>query len=115
MYQILAERMAQAILQWHFHNNLTTEHKISVCKCCNSVAVIDFFIQMWASTGRLTYLASAQRAVHQLVCREACAESGDYGWATVVGSALLHMHLAEQGRYGAIIRLDNLCANKWSA
>jgi hypothetical protein len=115
VYQILAERMAQAILQWHFHNNLTTEHKISVCKCCNSVAVIDFFIQMWASTGRLTYLASAQRAVHQLVCREVCAESGDYGWATVVGSALLHMHLAEQGRYGAIIRLDNPCANKWSA
>jgi lantibiotic modifying enzyme len=115
VYQILAERMAQAILQWRFQNNLPPGHRISVCQCCNLVAVIDFFIQMWVSTGRLTYLASAQRTVHQLVRRNVCAESDDNGVAASVGLALLHMHLAEQGRYSAIIRLDNPCANKWPA
>ena len=115
MYRARAEQMAQAILQWRFPNNLTPDYRNSVCQCCSSVAVIDFFIEMWVSTGRLNYLASAQRAVHQLVSRKVCAESGDYAGAAGVGLALLHLYLAEQGRYCAIIRLDYLCANKCPA
>jgi hypothetical protein len=94
-YRACAERMAQAILQCRFPDNLTSDYTNPVCQCCSSVAVIDFFIMMWASTGRLNYLASAQRAVHQLVCRGDCAENGDDGWATAVGSVF-----------------DNPCANK---
>ena len=133
MYRVRAEQMTQAILQWSSPEDLTLDYRNSVCQCCGTVAVIDFVIEMWASTGRLNYFASAQRAVRQLVsCGvdlngkgnqelavltpkkpwDVCAESGDYAGAAGVGSALLHMHLAEQGRYGAIITLDNLCANK---
>jgi lantibiotic modifying enzyme len=131
-YQALAERLAHAILQRNYPESLTQDYSNTVCQCCGSVAVIDLFIEMWASTGRLEYLASAQRATRQLVRREVnldgkkyqelpvwtpvkpwgkCAETGYYTGAAGVGAALLHVHLAEQGRYNAIIRLDNPFAN----
>jgi hypothetical protein len=131
-YQVRAEQITQALLQWGSPENLTLDHWNSVCQCCGSVAVVDLVIEMWASTGRLNFFTSAQRAVHQLVIHgmnlngsgnhnladlthknfwEVSAENGDYTGTAGVGLALLHMHLAEQGRYGAIIRLDNPCTN----
>jgi len=135
-YQALAERLAQTFLQRSFPENKTPDCNNAVCQCCGSVAVIDLFIEMWASTGRLDYLASAQRATRQLVSRKfnldgkenqklpvwppakpwgVCAESGYDTGAAGVGSALLHVHLAEQGRYNAILRLDNPFANQGHA
>lgn len=127
-YQVRAERLAQTILQKSFPENLAHDYNNTVCQSCGSVSVIDLYIEMWASTGRLDYLASAQRAARQLVSRELdldgkgsqkppvwtlakpwkiCAEGGYDAGEAGIGSALLHVHLAEQGRYNAILRLDS--------
>jgi hypothetical protein len=86
--------------------------------------VIDLFVGLWASTGRKDYLAFAQRVARQLVSRgsnldgkgirwyqawtrvkpwEVSAETGYSIGAAGVGCALLHVHLAEQGKYRAIL------------
>lgn len=128
IFQAQAERLAQAFLQRGDLNNRTPEPRNTLCQCCGSVATIDHFIDMWATTGRLDFLAIAQRAARQLVSREEnlygtgnrklplwppvkpwdiCAQSSYEARAAGVGTALLRVHLAEQGRYGSILRLDN--------
>jgi lantibiotic modifying enzyme len=127
-YQVWTERLAQGILQSGVPENLTPGYWNVVCQCCGSAAVIDFFVGLWASTGRADYLAFAQRVARQLVSRatnldgkgdrwyqawtrvkpwEVSAETGYSIGASGVGAALLHVHLAEQGNYSAILLPDN--------
>jgi hypothetical protein len=90
--------------------------------------VIELFVGLWASTGRADYLAFAQRVARQLVSRETnldgkgsrwyqawtrvkpwevSAETGYSIGASGVAAALLHVHLAERGKYSVIRFPDN--------
>jgi lantibiotic modifying enzyme len=131
-YQVWTERLAQGVVQSGIPENLTPGYWNVVCQCCGSAAVIDLFVGLWASTGRPVYLAFAQRVARQLVSRETnldgkgnrwyqawtrvkpwevSAETGYSIGASGVGAALLHVHLAEQGKYNAILLPDNPFAN----
>jgi rhamnogalacturonyl hydrolase YesR len=127
-YQVWTDRLAQGVVQSGIPENLTPGYWNVVCQCCGSAAVIDLFVGLWASTGREDYLAFAQRVARQLVSRgtnldgkgnrwyqawtrvkpwEVNAETGYSIGASGVGAALLHVHLAEQGKYSAILLPDN--------
>jgi len=131
-YQMWAEKLAQKVLQSNVPGNQTPCYWNIVCQCCGSAAVIDLFLEMWAFTQRLGYLASAKRAARQLVSQktnlrgegicnaqararvnpwEASVEAGYFVSASGVGSTLLHVHLAEQGKYSATRLPDNPVAS----
>jgi lantibiotic modifying enzyme len=127
-YQLWTERLAQGVLQSGIPESLTPGYWNVVCQCCGSAAVIELFVGLWASTGRADYLAFAQRVARQLVSRETnldgkgsrwyqawtrvkpwevSAETGYSIGASGVGAALLHVHLAERGKYSVIRFPDN--------
>lgn len=127
-YQAWTDRLAQGVIRSGIPENLTPGFWNVVCQCCGSAGVIDLFIGLWASTGRADYLAFAERVAGQLVSRatnldgkgdrwyqawtrvkpwEVNAETGYSIGASGVGAALLHVHLARQGKYRAILLPDN--------
>jgi lantibiotic modifying enzyme len=135
-YQVWTERLAQGVLQSGIPESLTPGYWNVVCQCCGAAAVIDFFVGLWASTRRPDYLAFAQRVARQLVSRETNLDGKGSRWyqawtrvkpwevnaetgysigASGVGAALLHVHLAEQGKYSAILLPDNPFANERKA
>jgi lantibiotic modifying enzyme len=128
VYLQWTERLAQGVIQSGVPEELTPGYWNVVCQCCGSAAVTDLFVSLWASTGRKDYLAFSQRVARQLVSRginldgkglrwyqawtrvkpwEVSAETGYSIGAAGVGAALLHVHLAEQGKYSAILLPDN--------
>ena len=135
-YQVWTEQLAQGIVQSGVPESLTPGYWNVVCQCCGSAAVIDLFVGLWAATGRPDSLAFAQRVARQLISRqtnldgkgnrwyqawtrvkpwEVSAETGYSIGASGVGAALLHVHLAEQGKYSAILLPDNPFASTRSA
>ncbi len=127
-FQTWTDRLAQGVIQSGIPENLTPGYWNVVCQCCGSAAVVDLFIGLWASTGRTEYLAFARRVAEQLVSHatnldgngdrwyqawtrikpwEVNAETGYSIGASGVGAALLHVYLAEQGKYSAILLPDN--------
>jgi rhamnogalacturonyl hydrolase YesR len=128
VYLRWTERLAQGVVQSGVPEELTPGYWNVVCQCCGSAAITDLFVGLWASTGRREYLAFSQRVARQLVSRgtnldgkglrwyqawtrvkpwEVSAETGYSIGAAGVGAALLHVHLAEQGKYSAILLPDN--------
>jgi hypothetical protein len=131
-YHIWAERLAQKVLHSDIRGELTPGYWTVVCQCCGSAAVVDLLVEMWAFTERSDYLISAKRAARKLMNhetnsdgkrkrnakawprvtpQEANTETDDFVGASGVGSALLRIHLAEQGKYSAIPFPDNRFAN----
>ena len=127
-YQLWTDRLAQGVIQSGIPENLAPGYWNVACQCCGSAAVIDLFLGLWAASGRAEYLAFAQRVAGQLASHatnldgkgdrwyqawtrvkpwEVSAETGYSIGASGVGAALLHVHLAEQGRYSAILLPDN--------
>ncbi len=99
-----------------------------VCQCCGSAGVVDFFLGLWAATGREQYLTFAQRVGDQMLSRrtdfgapgyrwyqaytrvkpgEVTAETGYMIGAAGIGSALLHLDQAQSGGYRRIIRMPD--------
>jgi len=99
-----------------------------VCQCCGHAGIIDFFLGLWAGSGDTGHLAFARRVAEQTLSRatdfdgkgarwyqawtrvkpnEITAETGYMIGAAGVGSAFLHLAVAEQGRYRAILFPDN--------
>ena len=99
-----------------------------VCQCCGTSGVVDLFLGLWAGTGKAEYLAFAERVGGALLSQatdfdgkgarwyqawtrvkpgEVAAETGYMIGAAGVGSALLHLGLALEGRYHAILFPDN--------
>lgn len=99
-----------------------------VCQCCGTAGIADFFVSLWAATGRDDYLAFARRVADQTRSRATdldgkgarwyqawtrtqpwavAAETGYMIGAAGVGAAYLHLHLAQRGRYAAILFPDN--------
>jgi lantibiotic modifying enzyme len=127
-YQLWTERLAQGVIQSGIPENLTPGYWNVVCQCCGSAAIIDLFLGLWAASGHVEYLAFAQRVAGQLANHainldgkgdrwyqawtrvkpwDVNAETGYSIGASGVGAALLHVHLAEQGKYSAILLPDN--------
>jgi lantibiotic modifying enzyme len=99
-----------------------------VCQCCGTAGIADFFTSLWVATGKPEHLAFARRVADQTLSRASdldgagsrwyqawtrtqpwnvTAETGYMIGAAGVGAALLHLHLAERGRYAAILFPDN--------
>jgi lantibiotic modifying enzyme len=99
-----------------------------VCQCCGTAGIIDFFTSLWVATGRTEHLAYAKRVADQTLSRATdldgagarwyqawtrtqpwvvTAETGYMIGAAGVGAACLHLHLADHGRYDAILFPDN--------
>ncbi len=98
-----------------------------VCQCCGTAGIADFFTSLWVATGKEEHHAFARRVADETLRREGpeshvgrwyqawtrvkpddlAAESGYMIGAAGVGSAMLHLSLAEEGRYRAILFPDN--------
>jgi hypothetical protein len=99
-----------------------------VCQCCGTAGVFDYFTSLWIASGEPAYLAFARRTADETRLRQSdpdglgarwfqawtrtqpdaiSAETGYMIGAAGVGSAYLHLHLAEQGRYQATLFPDN--------
>jgi len=99
-----------------------------VCQCCGSAGVIDFFLGLWAGTGKSEYLAVARKFSDQLLSRGTNFDGNGYRWyqawtrvkpaevsadtgymigAAGEAAALLHLYLVSQNRYAAIVFPDN--------
>ena len=99
-----------------------------VCQCCGTAGIIDMFTSLWLATKRQEYLAYAQRVADQTLSRatnldgkglrwyqawtrtkpwEVAAETGYMVGAAGVATALLHVQLANENRYQAILFPDN--------
>jgi hypothetical protein len=99
-----------------------------VCQCCGTAGIVDFFLGLWAANAEAQYLDFAKAVGAQLLSQATnldgkgnrwyqawtrtqpgvvTAETGYMIGAAGVGSALLHLYLAEQGRYQAVPFPDN--------
>jgi lantibiotic modifying enzyme len=99
-----------------------------VCQCCGTAGIIDFFLGLWAATSEQHYLTFGRRVAEQTLSRATDLDGTGYRWyqawtrtqpgvvtaetgymigAAGVGSAFLHLYLAEQDRYEAILFPDN--------
>jgi lantibiotic modifying enzyme len=99
-----------------------------VCQCCGTAGIIDFFLGLWAGTLEQHYLDFARRVAEQTLSHASnpdgkglrwyqawtrtkpglvTAETGYMIGAAGVGSAFLHLALAEQDRYDAILVPDH--------
>jgi lantibiotic modifying enzyme len=99
-----------------------------VCQCCGSAGVSDFFLGLWAGTGKSEYLAVARKFSDQLLSRGTNFDGNGYRWyqawtrvkpaevsaetgymigAAGEAAALLHLYLAAQKRYATIVFPDS--------
>lgn len=122
------ERFARGILHSGIPEAQTPGLWNVVCQCCGTTGILDFFVSLWLVTARPDYLAFAQRVAAQTLSRASGGDGTGYRWyqawtrvqpdlinaetgymigAAGEGSAFLHLYLAEQGRYAAILFPDN--------
>lgn len=122
------ERFARGIVQSGIPEAQTPGLWNVVCQCCGTTGILDFFVSLWLVTARPDYLTFAQRVADQTLHRASDGDGKGYRWyqawtrvqpdlinaetgymigAAGEGSAFLHLHLAEQGRYAAILFPDN--------
>lgn len=127
-YRDWMERFARGIMRSGIPERQTPGLWNVVCQCCGTAGIIDFFVSLWHMTRNPDYLAFAKRVADQTLSRatdfdgrglrwyqawtrvkpgEVTAETGYMIGAAGVGSALLHLALAEQGRAEAILFPDN--------
>lgn len=106
------------------------------CQCCGLAGVTDFLLGLWAGTHKPEYLAFARRAAEQALSRVTDLNNAGYRWyqawtrvtpwvvtaetghmvgAAGIATSLLHLHLADQRRYEAIVFPDNPFPNTVSA
>jgi lantibiotic modifying enzyme len=124
-----AEMLARGVMASGIPERQTPGLWNVVCQCCGSAGIVDFFIGMWAATGREAYLAFARRVADQMLSRRADFDGKGYRWyqaytrikpwdvtaetgymvgAAGIAASLLHLELAESGRYrGVLLPPDN--------
>lgn len=127
-YLAWTERFARGIIASGVPEHQTPGLWNVVCQCCGTAGIADFFASLWAATGKDEHLTFARRVANQTLSRatdhdgkgprwyqawtrtqpgSVAAETGYMIGAAGVGSALVHLHLATQGRYDAILFPDN--------
>jgi uncharacterized protein YyaL (SSP411 family) len=123
-----AEKLARGIVRSGVPGKLTPGYWNVACQCCGSAAVTDLFVSLWRATGKPQYLDFGRRVADQLISREDDLDGKGYRWyqawtrvkpwevnaetgykigAAGIGAALLHVHLAMQSRYAALLLPDN--------
>jgi hypothetical protein len=123
-----AERFARGIMKSGAPEQQTPGLWNVVCQCCGTAGILDFFTSLWIATGKETYRDFARRVADVTLGRgtrvepdgrrwyqawtrvephNVTAETGYMIGAAGVGSAFLRFHLAEQGRYEALLFPDN--------
>lgn len=127
-YQEWLERFARGITSSGVPEKQTPGLWNVVCQCCGTAGIADFFVSLYVATRDADYLAYARRVAEQTLSRAANFDGKGYRWyqawtrvkpndvaaetgymigAAGVGSAFLHLALAEEGRYEAILFPDN--------
>jgi uncharacterized protein YyaL (SSP411 family) len=127
-YRVWTDRLARGVTSSGIPENQTPGFWNVACQCCGSAAEVELFVGLWAATGRTEHLDFAQRVARHLVGHgsnidgkgarwyqawtrvkpwEVSAETGYSIGAAGIGSALVHAHLASEGRYRAILLPDN--------
>lgn len=127
-YREWTERFARGIVRSGVPERQTPGLWNVVCQCCGTAGIADFFTSLWVATGRRDHLDYAKRVADQTISRASdldgrgarwyqawtrtqpwvvAAETGYMIGAAGVGAACLHLHLAERGRYQAILFPDN--------
>ena len=122
------ERFARGVMASGVPEHQTPGLWNVVCQCCGTAGIIDLFTSLYVATGKDEYLAYSRRVADQTLSRATdfdghgarwyqawtrtqpwavAAETGYMIGAAGVGSACLHLHLAAQGRYDAILFPDN--------
>jgi hypothetical protein len=122
------ERLARGVTESGIPENLTPGLWNVVCQCCGNAGIIDFFTGLWVATHKTEYLVFAKRVADQTISRatnldgrgyrwyqawtrvkpwEVTAETGYFIGGSGVGSALLHLHTAEQKQYAPIVFPDS--------
>jgi lantibiotic modifying enzyme len=135
-YGIWLERFARGIISSGVPERQAPGLWNVVCQCCGTAGILDFFLSLWLATGKAEHLAYARRVADSLVGRatdvdgkgarwyqawtrvkpgEVAAETGYMIGAAGVGAALLHLALAEEGRYEAVLFPDNPFPRQQSA
>lgn len=119
-----AEMLARGVMASGVPEHQTPGLWNVTCQCCGSAGIVDFFLGMWAATGKAEYRAFAIRVADQMLSRrtdhdgkgfrwyqaytrvkpaEVTAETGYMVGAAGIAAALLHVELAETGRYQGIL------------
>jgi lantibiotic modifying enzyme len=122
------ETLARGVIDSGIPANQTPGFWNVVCQCCGSAGLTDFFLGLWAATGKTEYYAFANQLSGQVLSRQTNFDGKGYRWyqawtrvkpwdvsaetgysigAAGVGAALLHSSLAERGKYEAIVFPDN--------
>jgi lantibiotic modifying enzyme len=123
-----SEKLARGIVRSGVPEKLSPGYWNVACQCCGSAAVTDLFVSLWRVTGKPQYLDFGRRVADQLISREDDLDGKGYRWyqawtrvkpwevnaetgykigAAGIGAALLHVHLATQNRYAALLFPDN--------
>jgi lantibiotic modifying enzyme len=123
-----AERLARGIVHTGAPEKLSPGLWNVVCQCCGTAGILDFVTSLWIATGKDAWHEYARRVADVTLARAERTEGDGLRWpqawtrvqpdnigaetgymigAAGVGSALLHLHLAEQGRYEALLFPDN--------
>jgi lantibiotic modifying enzyme len=127
-YLMWTDSFARGIMQSGIPEQQTPGLWNVVCQCCGTAGIADFFVGLWAATQKPEYLAFAERVADHLAGRATNPDGKGYRWyqawtrvepdtitaetgymigAAGVGAAFLHLYLAEQGKYEAILFPDN--------
>jgi lantibiotic modifying enzyme len=122
------ESLARGVIDSGIPTNQTPGFWNVVCQCCGSAGLTDFFLGLWAATGKSEYYALANQLADQTLSRQTDFDGKGYRWyqawtrvkpwdvsaetgysigAAGVGAALLHSSLAQKGKYEAILFPDN--------
>ncbi len=122
------ERLARGVITSNIPDRLAPGFWNVVCQCCGSAGVTEFFLGLWAATGKTEYYAFANRVADQALGRQTDLDGSGYRWyqawtrvkpwevtaetgysigASGIGTALLHAALAQKGQYQAILFPDN--------
>jgi lantibiotic modifying enzyme len=122
------EALARGVIDSGIPANQTPGFWNVVCQCCGSAGLTEFFLGLWAATGKAEYYAFANQLSGQVLSHQTNFDGKGYRWyqawtrvkpwdvsaetgysigAAGVGAALLHSSLAERGKYEAIVFPDN--------
>jgi lantibiotic modifying enzyme len=122
------EMLARGIMASGIPRRLTPGFWNVVCQCCGSAGVVDFFLGLWAATGRAEYRAFAKTVADQMLSRgtdfdgkgyrwyqaytrikpaEVTAESGYMVGAAGIAAALVHLHSALNAYKRAFVLPDD--------
>jgi lantibiotic modifying enzyme len=122
------EMLARGVMMSGIPDRQTPGFWNVVCQCCGSAGVVDFFLGLWAASGKPEYRTFAKRVADQMLSRRTDFDGKGYRWyqaytrikpwdvtaetgymvgAAGIAAALLHLDMAEKGTYRRAILLPD--------